>query len=69
MEDGQQAEVFKVNIEFQGQRSSLEEITNCKRVDLRLGIDHRGEFYLLSKCNGKVYQVVDCREQFHMMDL
>jgi hypothetical protein len=40
----------------------METITESKRVDLRLGTDSAGELYLLSKANGAVYKVVDCKE-------
>ncbi|WP_170110284.1 PQQ-dependent sugar dehydrogenase [Flavilitoribacter nigricans] len=61
MIEGQQAPVYRLQVLFDGQPSDLETITQNKRVDLRLGTDQAGELYVLTKSNGTVYKVVDCR--------
>jgi hypothetical protein len=62
MNEGQQATIYKLNVSLDGQSSDMEEITKIKPVDLRLGIDHAGEIFLLTKGNGKVYKVVGCEK-------
>ncbi|MFT6808257.1 MAG: hypothetical protein ACJA01_001481, partial [Saprospiraceae bacterium] len=37
-------------------------ITGNNRVDLRIGEDHEGELYLMTKEGGGVYKVIDCKE-------
>ena len=62
MVDGQQAPIYRLNVSIDGQLSDMETISQHKRVDLRIGLDHEGEIYLLTKGNGGVYKVVDCRK-------
>lgn len=62
MNQGQQAQVYRLQLALGGQVSDMETITGSKRVDLRLGTDGEGELYLLSKANGAVYKVVDCQD-------
>lgn len=62
MIEGQQAPVYRLDVAIDGQVSDMETITQNKRVDLRIGMDSAGELYLLTKGNGTVYKVVDCRE-------
>ena len=62
MNQGQQASVNRLAVAIDGKLSDMETITGSKRVDLRLGTDAQGELYLLSKANGAVYKVVNCRD-------
>ena len=62
MELGQQAPVYQLSIEFEGQATDLENLTQSKRVDLRFGLDGAGELYLFTKSNGTLYKVVDCKD-------
>jgi hypothetical protein len=62
MNEGQQAPVYRLQLEIGGQVSDMATITGSQRVDLRLGTDGAGELYLMSKGNGAVYKVVDCQE-------
>ncbi len=52
MEPGQQAPVYELSVEFDGQKTNLETLTESKRVDLRFGTDIAGEMYIFTKCNG-----------------
>lgn len=61
MLEGQQAPVYRLNLEFEGQVSDMIGITNNTRIDLRIGQDQAGDLYLLCKSNGKVYKIVDCK--------
>ena len=62
MELGQQAQVYQLSLEFDGQATDLETLTQSKRVDLRFGTDTKGELYLFTKSNGTLYRVVDAKE-------
>lgn len=62
MVDGQQAPLYRLQVAIDGQLSDMEAITDSRRVDLRLGTDNAGELYLMSKANGAVYKVVECKE-------
>ena len=62
MEPGQQAPVQQLKLEFDGQPTDLETLTDNRRVDLRFGIDSAGELYLFTKANGTLYRVVDAKE-------
>jgi len=61
MELGQQAQVYRLNLEFDGQATDLASMTKSRRVDLRLGQDAAGELYLFTKADGKLYKVVDAK--------
>jgi len=61
MELGQQAPVYQLNIEAEGQPTDLETLTQNRRVDLRLGQDGEGELYIFTKADGVLYKVVDAK--------
>ncbi|WKN44591.1 PQQ-dependent sugar dehydrogenase [Tunicatimonas pelagia] len=62
MELGQQAQVYQLSIEFEGQTTDLPTLTQSRRVDLRFGLDGAGELYLFTKANGALYKVIDCKD-------
>ena len=62
MELGQQAPVYQLALEFDGQPTDLETLTQNRRVDLRFGTDSAGELYVFTKSNGTLYRVVDAKE-------
>ncbi|WP_026361358.1 PQQ-dependent sugar dehydrogenase [Amycolatopsis nigrescens] len=45
-----------------GNRVTTAELAGDARVDLRFGVDARGELYALSKANGKVWKVTGARQ-------
>ena len=61
IEKGQQAPIFRLGLELNGQSTSFVEITQNERVELRFGVDSHGELYLFTKSDGKIYKVVDCK--------
>ncbi|MFK7924974.1 MAG: PQQ-dependent sugar dehydrogenase [Bacteroidia bacterium] len=61
MIDGQQAPVYRLNLAFEGKVQDMIEITNNKRVELRIGQDNEGDLYLMCKSNGTIYKIVDCK--------
>jgi mono/diheme cytochrome c family protein len=56
---GKQAVIKRWNIALNGARTSLAELCNNYRVDLRFGMDNHGDLYLLTKQDGKVYKLVN----------
>jgi glucose/arabinose dehydrogenase len=44
-----------------GHRLTMQQFGGDKRVDLRFGRDSKGELYILSKANGKIWKVVGTR--------
>lgn len=60
--EGAQAPIYRLDVTMDGKLSDLAEISGHQRVDLRIGKDHEGELYLMTKGNGGVYKIVDCIE-------
>jgi mono/diheme cytochrome c family protein len=62
LEHAQNGKLFpiqKVNIENNGKLMILSDLRPGERVDLRFGQDFFGDLFVFTKCNGKVYKVVD----------
>lgn len=59
--DGQQAPVYRINLELKGKQTDLAALASNTRADLRLGVDSRGELFIFTKSNGKVYKIVGCK--------
>ena len=55
---GEQAPMYRLNVSLDGQLTDMATVSQNKRVDLRIGLDHEGELYLMTKGNGGVYKVV-----------
>lgn len=56
---GKQATIKKWNISFNGEPATLARLCGSTRVDMRFGMDSRGELYILTKADGKVYRLVN----------
>lgn len=54
---GKQAPISKWNISKNGIKTTLAELCGNSRVDMRFGKDSRGELYIFTKHNGKVYRL------------
>ena len=56
---GRQAPLRSLRLKIDGEERPLRDVARAgERVDLRLGLDGRGELYLLTKSDGKIRQVV-----------
>jgi glucose/arabinose dehydrogenase/cytochrome c2 len=55
---GKQAVIKKWNITMNGHPTSMAQLCNNYRVDLRYSRDRKGNIYLMSKQDGKVYRIV-----------
>ncbi|TMM58063.1 c-type cytochrome [Maribacter algarum] len=59
--EGEQAEIYKLGLELNGRVTSFSEMEKGQRVDLRFGRNSSGELFIFTKSNGKVYEVVGCK--------
>ncbi len=55
---GKQAVIRKWNITMNGQPTSMAQLCKNYRVDLRFSRDRKGNIYIMSKQDGKVYKLV-----------
>ena len=55
------AEIEHLRVFSDGQETTFQELVGDQRVDLRFGSDADGELYLISKANGKIWQVTGAR--------
>ena len=56
---GKQAEIRKLRLMKIGEETTMRDLTGNGRVDLRFGLDHNRELYLMEKFNGRVYRIKD----------
>lgn len=54
---GHQATIKKWNISYNGEVTTLAKLCSNSRVEMRFGMDSRGELYILTKTDGKVYKL------------
>ena len=55
---GKQATIRKWNIAFNAVPATLAQLCKNNRVEIRFGMDSKGELYILTKADGKVYKLV-----------
>ncbi len=58
LQNGKQAEIREWRVAFGGKPIKMNELTHNDRVDLRIGKDQKGELYLMTKPDGKVYKLL-----------
>lgn len=56
----QQSEIHSLGVQFEGKSTDLRTMNNNAKVSLRFGMDGKGQLYILTKSDGKVYKVTDC---------
>jgi glucose/arabinose dehydrogenase/cytochrome c2 len=62
MQQGQQAQIYELGVEVHGEKTDLPTLVGNNRVDLRLGIDGKGELYIFAKADGVLWKVVGCKK-------
>ena len=62
IENGKTASIQKIGLELNAEPISLIDLRPNERVDLRFGQDSKGNLYLFTKSNGKVYRITDFKE-------
>ena len=55
---GRQSVIQEMNVSLNGMSTTMIELSGAQKVDMRFGRDHKGELYVMSKPDGKVYKVV-----------
>ncbi len=58
IKQGKQAPIKEWKISINGTQKTLTELCKTDRADLHFGRDARGELYILTKTDGKVYKLV-----------
>ena len=58
---GGQATIKKWNISFKGVPTTLAQLCGKDRVEMRFGMDSKGELYLLTKADGRVYKLASAK--------
>lgn len=59
IELGKQATIKEIQITYNGKITTMIELSGAQKVDMRFGRDHRGELYIMSKPDGKIYRVTE----------
>ncbi|MBZ5857675.1 PQQ-dependent sugar dehydrogenase [Flavihumibacter profundi] len=57
LKQGKQAPIYEWRISLNGKLTTLRELCKTDRVDLHFGRDAKGELYILTKPDGKIYSV------------
>jgi glucose/arabinose dehydrogenase len=60
---GTQATIRKWNISYNGMPTTLSRLCKNRRVEIRFGMDSKGELYILTKADGKVYKLVSTADK------
>lgn len=55
---GKQTDIKEMKVSLNGNTTNMIELSGAQKVDMRFGRDHKGELYVMSKPDGKVYKVV-----------
>jgi hypothetical protein len=63
VKQGRHALVKEWKISINDSLKSLAELCGSKRVDLHFGKDARGELYILTKADGKLYKLVSATKK------
>lgn len=59
LKPGSQASIKEWQVAYRGKTMKLSELCGDNRVDLRFGRDYKGELYIFTKPDGKVYRLVE----------
>ncbi|MEJ1239988.1 PQQ-dependent sugar dehydrogenase [Chryseolinea sp. T2] len=57
MTEGKQAVIHEFQVSVDGKLTTMEKLCGDGRVDVRIGRDAKGELYIFTKPDGKIYQV------------
>ncbi|MEO6455254.1 MAG: PQQ-dependent sugar dehydrogenase [Ginsengibacter sp.] len=58
LKQGKQATIKEWRVSINGKPNSLVKICGSERVDLHFGKDQKGELYILTKADGKIYKLI-----------
>lgn len=60
IQKGKNANIYELNVSIDNKIISLKDFSPNGRLELHLGQDAKGELYILTKADGKLYKIVDC---------
>lgn len=63
LKPGSQAEIKEMRASMNGKIIKISELCGNERVDLRLGRDNKGEIYVFTKPDGKIYRITGASKQ------
>lgn len=55
---GHQATIKEMNVTVNGTPTTFVKLCGADKVDMRFGRDHKGELYIMTKPDGKVYKII-----------
>jgi len=58
---GKQSGIKEWKVSIDGRVKTLKELCGNDRVDLHFGRDAKGELYILTKADGKIYKLVSAK--------
>lgn len=61
LKPGKFADIKELTPALNGDTTSIKKLCGSDRVDLRLGIDRKGEMYVFTKPDGKIYKIVGAK--------
>lgn len=62
LKQGQIAKIKEWKLTLNGKPETLRNLCGNDRIDLHFGIDAQGEMYIMTKADGKVYQIIGAKE-------
>lgn len=62
LKQGQTAKIKEWKLSLDGKPETLRNLCGNDRIDLHFGIDAQGEMYIMTKADGKVYQIIGAKE-------
>ena len=62
LKQGQTANIKEWKLTLDGKPETLRNLCGSDRIDLHFGIDAQGEMYIMTKADGKVYQIIGAKQ-------
>lgn len=60
MHQGEQAQIYELSVQMNGEKTDIRALAGKNRVDLRFGLDGKGELYIFTKADGVLWKVIGC---------
>jgi len=60
IQKGKNASIFEMLVSLEGKIMNLKDLNKNTRIELHFGKDAKGEIYLMTKADGKLFKVMDC---------
>ncbi len=62
LKQGQTAKIKEWKLTLNGKPETLRNLCGNDRIDLHFGIDAQGEMYIMTKADGRIYQIIGAKE-------